>query len=893
LDDPRRLQRPANVVILSKGHAPPWLRENERAPSWAHYTIAILATLITIEIDRAIGLVSSDGRTALLPMLIPIVVSASLGGLGPGLTATATAALAAHFFFLPPPTGLAAQYTSHQVALIALVATGALISIFSGELHRTRSRAEACALRLSLLAQAESVLASSLDYAATLRSASQLCIEGSASLALFHLLAEDGSTYLASCAHSDPRHAPRLAEEARFSGCESPQLTQSAVRTMTSGSPLLVPKIDDGWIRREAFGPSHARFMREFAFRSLLVVPVAASDGRILGTLTLAIAGKSTRKYDKDDLLFAEELGWRVGRAVEKGRQFAREVAYRRIVETTHDGILMLDRQRGVTFANQRMVDLLGYTDASEIAGRPLADFLAGDASTAQKHAVRRAHSQVGQDELCFLRRDGTALWALSAETAFLDQQASVSGAISLKMVTDITERKRAEAQLTQKDRRFATLTDELRHAGYHDVLTGLPNRELFLARLDRVLPRAQHRNASVATVLFVDIDRFKVVNDSLGQVVGDQLLAAFAERLSDCLRPYDLLARLGGDEFAILIDDVATADDAALAAERILRALDRPFSLAGRKVSITASVGVTLAPSGFENAAGMLHDAGMAMSRAKQRGGARSEFFAPELHSRAVTRFDMEIELRRALDCGNLRLAYQPIIAIATGRLIGFEALARWKHGEVQVAPDVFIPLAEETGLIFPLGSWVLSAACRQARIWRDLRPDGPPVAVSVNVSAKQLVGSMLENEVQRVLAESELDAERLHLEITESVLMERGKGAEDSLAAVRSLGVKIHLDDFGTGYSSLGYLQNLPIDTIKIDRSFVSDGSDPRISNLKIVQSIVALARSLDKDVTAEGVETPEQLHELCTLNCANAQGYYLSRPLDEASARAFLHR
>jgi len=381
------------------------------------------------------------------------------------------------------------------------------------------------------------------------------------------------------------------------------------------------------------------------------------------------------------------------------------------------------------------------------------------------------------------------------------------------------------------------------------------------------------------------------VINDSLGHVAGDQLLAAFAERLTSGLRAYDTLARLGGDEFTILLDDIATIRDVTLAAERVLGALEQPFRIAGREVSITTSIGIALSESGIEDAEAMLRDADTAMYRAKELGRARYELFAPELHARAMARLELEIELRRSLERGELRLAYQPIIAVDTGRVAGFEALARWRHADEMIPPSVFIPLAEETGLILPLGEWVLGEACRQARIWHDLRPEGPRVTVGVNVSAKQLAADVLGGQVKRVLADSGLGAEHLHLEITESVLMERAEAAESMLDQVRSLGVTIHLDDFGTGYSSLGYLQRLPIDTVKIDRSFISGATGMGISNPEIVQAIVALAHSLGMGVTAEGVETAEQMSQLQALRCTNAQGYYLSRPLDKAAARALL--
>jgi diguanylate cyclase (GGDEF)-like protein len=441
----------------------------------------------------------------------------------------------------------------------------------------------------------------------------------------------------------------------------------------------------------------------------------------------------------------------------------------------------------------------------------------------------------------------------------------------------EIRERERAEAQL--------------RHAAYHDALTGLPNRRRFLARLDQALARMQRHPSQLPAVLFLDIDRFKVFNDSLGHAAGDQLLSAFANRLAGCLRPYDTLARLGGDEFTILLDDVKNVEDATFAAERILGALERPFRLAGRDVSITTSIGIALAEPGFDDPEAMLRDADTAMYRAKEQGRARYELFTHELHSRAMERLELEIELRLALERGDLHLAYQPIVALDSGRIAGFEALARWNNAGKSIPPDVFILLAEETGLIVQLGEWVLAEACRQARIWHDIRGEGPPVTVSVNVSAKQLVADVLGGQVNRVLAESGLRADRLHLEITESVLMDGSFAAEKALGQIRALGVTIDLDDFGTGYSSLGYLHRLPIDAVKIDRSFVSGDPGNGIANPKIVQAIAALAHSLGIGVTAEGVESAEQLTELRALRCTNAQGYYLSYPIDEERARSLV--
>jgi diguanylate cyclase (GGDEF)-like protein len=456
-----------------------------------------------------------------------------------------------------------------------------------------------------------------------------------------------------------------------------------------------------------------------------------------------------------------------------------------------------------------------------------------------------------------------------------------------IHQVEDVTKFMR----LKEREQRSSAAAEEFRHAAYHDELTGLPNRTLFLTMLTRVLAKLRRRSDLQTAVLFLDIDRFKIINDSLGHVVGDRLLAAFAERLKGCLRPYDTLARLHGDEFTVLLDDVAEIREATSAAERIIRAVERPFTVAGKEVSLSASIGIALAAPGFEDAEAMLRDADTAMYRAKELGRGRFEIFAPELHARAMARLDLEIALRRALDHGELSLAYQPIVALAGGRTTGFEALARWNNGGVPVPPCTFIPLAEETGLILPLGRWALTEACRHARSWQQLRPEEPPLNVSVNLSVKQLVSRGCRDEVCRALDESGLPADLLRLEITESVLMGYGAEAEATLQQLHALGVSIDLDDFGTGYSSLSYLQRLPIDTVKIDRGFVSGSGGEQISNPKIVEAIVALAHSLGMDVTAEGVETAQQQAQLEALGCTSAQGFYLSRPLQECDTGAFI--
>jgi diguanylate cyclase (GGDEF)-like protein/PAS domain S-box-containing protein len=854
---------------------------------WVQYLLALMAPPGLIGIEVLLGLIEPGGAPALtIPLIMPVAFSASFGGLGPGLTATAAAALGALLTFWPR-YDVSLNWMSNAIALIGLVGTGVFVSLLSEKLRRARYQAEASAQRFHFLARAGAVLPSSLEYTATLQNIANLAVEGRASICFFHLVAEDGRPYLASHALADPQPAPRLAASGRFLTSERPGVTHHAIRTMRSGSSLLVPEIDDAWIAANATSEEHARFMRDFGFSSLLTVPVR--NGQLFGSLTMVLTAPSKRRYHESDRELAEELGRRAGLAIDNARRHSYEAAYRRMLEMTRDGVLVLDGSQFVIFANAHMVELLGYADASEIVGHPLVDFLSpAQATAAPERLSRRQQGTSDQAELHFLRRDGSDLWTLSTASPLIGFGDAGTGAKSLKIVTNITERKRAEAELAENANRFRALAEERHHAAYHDALTGLPNRTLFMDRLGQALVRMKRNPATLATVFFVDVDHFKVINDSLGHAAGDLLLGSFAQRLTQGLRQNDTVARLGGDEFVILVDDVSSADDATLTAERIHHAIAPPFSLEGREVSLTASIGIALGKPG-DDAEALMREADMAMYRAKELGRSRHIFFAPELHARAMERLELEIKLRGSLERCELRLAYQPIFAIESGRVTGFEALARWEDGGQLVSPSTFIPLAEETGLIHALGEWALGEACRQARIWRDLRPHGPFLSVSVNVSAKQLCADRLGGQVTRVLSESGLRARELRLEITESVLMDPGQTVDVALGHLRSLGVAVDLDDFGTGYSSLSYLQRLPIDTLKIDRSFVSGAGGEDLSNPEIVAAIIALALSLGLTVTAEGVETAAQLSRLQALRCTNAQGHYLSHPVDEAGARA----
>jgi diguanylate cyclase (GGDEF)-like protein len=441
----------------------------------------------------------------------------------------------------------------------------------------------------------------------------------------------------------------------------------------------------------------------------------------------------------------------------------------------------------------------------------------------------------------------------------------------------DISQRKVAEEQLL--------------HDAFHDSLTDLPNRALFMDRLRRAIHRTRRQANYRFAVLFLDLDGFKVINDSLGHATGDQLLIAIGRRLELGMRRGDTLTRLGGDEFAILADDIRDDNDAIHLAERVRHELKAPFNLGGHEVFATASVGIALGSTDRERPEDLLRDADTAMYRAKAQGKERHVIFDQAMHTSVVERLRLETDLRRALEREEFQVHYQPIVALRTGRIAGFEALLRWEHPERgMIAPSVFIPVAEETGLILPLGLWVLRAACRQVHAWQGRAAEFAALMISVNLSSKQLAQPDLVEQIDQILQETGLAAEHLKLEITESAIMEHPPSAAEVLRRLKDRGIRLSLDDFGTGYSSLSYLHRFPIDTLKVDRSFVNrlDGED---GDPVIVQTIVALAHNLGMQVVAEGVETEGQFELLKAMDCQYGQGYYFSRPVDDDSAGALL--
>ena len=435
--------------------------------------------------------------------------------------------------------------------------------------------------------------------------------------------------------------------------------------------------------------------------------------------------------------------------------------------------------------------------------------------------------------------------------------------------------------QQSDEINQFPKRLEQLTRQAFRDPLTNLPNRALFMDRLTHGLTRAQRRHEHLA-VLFLDLDRFKVVNDTLGHTVGDQLLVEVSRRLTSALRPGDTVARLGGDEFGILLEDVADAETAETVAVRVEESLGQPYRFEGREVFVTASIGIALSSAKLGLPEEILRDADLAMYHAKAKGKARHEVFDGSMSAPALDRMDLEMDLRSAISRHEFRLHYQPILRLDTGKITEVEALIRWQHekrGLLQ--PDEFIGLTEETGLIVPIGQWVLSEACKQARVWQVEYPTTPPLVMSVNLSAKQFQNPKLVEEITQALDESGLAPSCLKLEITESTVMQDAPVTLTKLTELKELGVRLAIDDFGTGYSSLGYLKRFPVDTLKIDRSFVK-GLSPDGGDNAIVRAVVTVAKSLNMDVTAEGVETEAQLAELRALGCDRWQGFLFARPV-----------
>ncbi len=590
------------------------------------------------------------------------------------------------------------------------------------------------------------------------------------------------------------------------------------------------------------------------------------------------VADQAALASERERLYEAERE--RAAELADANQQLRRsEERYALAARAANDGLWDADLRTATAYYSPRWKAMFGYAD-DEI-GQHLDDWFARihpedlDQVRARLAAHLDGTTPHFESEHRIRHRDGSYRWVLSRGLAVRDAAGfpqRLAGS-----VTEITERKRAEAQLL--------------HDAFHDALTGLPNRALFNDRLEQAVKHARRREGYTFAVLYLDVDRFKVVNDSLGHTIGDQLLVAIAQRLGKGLRVTDTFARLGGDEFVILLDDVRSHDEVLTIANRIQEQLAEPFDLGGLEMVSSASLGIVLSEATYDGADDLLRDADIAMYRAKALGRARHVVFTPAMRADALARLRLEAELRRALERGEFLVYYQPIVRLRDERLIGFEALVRWQHPERGLLPPgAFVPVAEDSGLIIPLDRWVMQTACRQLRLWQAGFPSEPPLSLNVNVSGRHFTRPDLVGEIEAALLASGLPPASLRLEITESVIMENIGLATVILNQLHGLGIQIEIDDFGTGYSSLGYLVQLPVDTLKIDRSFVSRMA-PEGGQSEIVNTILTLAQNLRMMAIAEGIETPAQRDRLLALGCEYGQGYLIAPPLPEARAAEWL--
>ena len=615
-------------------------------------------------------------------------------------------------------------------------------------------------------------------------------------------------------------------------------------------------------------------------------VPMLGQGGRVLGALQL-FERRDGQAFSEEDQRLAEGIAYYAAVALERARTTAelRQLAdalktaarfNEEVIAGASQGMLVFDRELRYVAFNPFMERLTG-TAAEEVLGKGALDIFADLRSNALVELLYRAlqgETVTTPDTPYSFARTGRSGWLVSTFAPHRDASGAILGVIGT--VNEVTDRK--------------ALEQRLEHQAFVDTLTALPNRAYFMDRLTRALNVGSRLDRAIG-VLFLDLDGFKVVNDSLGHPVGDALLKAVSERLLGCRRGSDTIARFGGDEFAVLLDEIDEPAAVEEVADRILGALQRPFNAAGHEgMLIGTSIGMAFRGSvlGDCSAEELIREADIAMYSAKAKGKGRAEWFAPSMGAQAMQRLEMETDLQQALSRDEFCLLYQPYVRLRSGRVAGVEALLRWNHPRLGLlAPDAFIPVAEETGAIFPIGRWVLEHACSEAVAWQPAGDSAEPFRISVNLSARQFEQPDLVEQVVLALQKSGLHPQALVLEITETAVIRNPESAVVALAGLRSLGLQVAIDDFGTGYSSLSYLERLKPDILKIDRSFTQrlEHAGPTEA---IVRATIVMAHALGMEVTAEGIETMQQASVLTALSCDYGQGYYLARPGPAAAAR-----
>ncbi len=653
-----------------------------------------------------------------------------------------------------------------------------------------------------------------------------------------------------------------------------------------SASPIRVTQIPDDNLLKVSTG---------FLVHSLLYVPIISKD-RVIGVLAVDNPTEQ-RSFNDEDEARLTDLADYAAVAIENASLYEQaqleiderkrieqalresEERYALAVQGANDGLWDWDLRTNQVYYSPRWKEILGLS-VDEIGHHPDEWYNRVHLEDIERLKLDISAHMAGltphfENEHRILHRDGEYIWVQSRALAVREQDG-----VAYRMagsLTDITDRKNAEQRLL--------------HDAFHDTLTGLPNRALFLDRLRLAVERSKRRKDFTYAVLFLDLDRFKDINDTLGHMLGDQLLVIIGKMLGNGLRTTDTVARLGGDEFVILMEDINNLQGAIRVADWIHDKLKTPINVLDHQVFISTSIGVVSGGLNYIRPEDILRDADIAMYSAKAHGRARSEIFEPDMRVRISRRLLIETELRRAIEQEEFVIHYQPIVALEDRRVTGFEALVRWVHPTRGILnPDEFLFVAEESGLIIPIDRWVLRQSCLQMKAWHDHYPIQPPLTISVNLSGKHVSKPDLVEYIQSVLEESHLAPGCLKLEITENIIMETNLLTSEVFRKLQALGVQLQIDDFGIGYSSLSYLSQFPVNALKIDQSFIKKMSVDN-SQLKIVQAIVMLAQRLDVVVVAEGVETEEQLEQLNTLGCGYGQGYYVSKPLETIKIEALL--
>ncbi|MGE5173951.1 MAG: EAL domain-containing protein, partial [Betaproteobacteria bacterium] len=586
------------------------------------------------------------------------------------------------------------------------------------------------------------------------------------------------------------------------------------------------------------------------AWRAIYTYPIVDAEGKISHVIEYT-QDITDRKKSEEALRESEER-------------------YALAARGANDGLWDWDLRNNRVHFSVRWKSMLGYGE-KEIDNQPqewISRIHPDDRDEVEARIAAHLNGRNPQfeGEYRILHKDGIYRWVINRGLAVRNQEGQAYRMAGSQ--TDITSRKRAEEQLV--------------YDAFHDALTGLPNRALFMDRLQHVIATIQRRAGALYAVLFLDMDRFKIINDSLGHTIGDHLLIAVGRKLTDCIRPGDTVARLGGDEFAVLLENISELAHAVDVAERIHKKLAVPLQVKGHEIFTSVSIGIALGAERYERPEQVLRDADIAMYEAKGRGNSFYEVFDAKMHANILDRLQLEADLRGAVDHKELILYYQPIMDLTTQRLTGFEALVRWKHPKRGlVYPMEFIPLAEENGLIYHLGEWILHEACHGLKMLQERYPAQPPLKMSINISSKQFTQQDLVSKLAGFLHEAGVDPHNLALEITESMIMENIDAAVETMNQMRNMGVQIHIDDFGTGYSSLSYLHRFPVNALKIDRSFIkklsADGA-----NKEVIMSIISLAKSLNFDVIAEGVEMEHQLSKIKEMHCGYGQGFLFAHPM-----------